>query len=236
MDINEMYKIVQYAVNKSQNGYVSPSQFNLLINQAQIDYQDFLLGQFQQYQYGKAAPRISYTKNEDIRQRMTPFINEATLSTDASGYVAYPVGYLQTDTIRTSNFKRVRFVQQDSLYSYFNSQIDPIITNPIYLLEKEGFRFYPNISTNSVALTNLKLTYVKVANTVSWGYSLDANGRPVFAPAGQVSPTPVVQTVEPLWYDVDKLEIITRILKLVGLNLQDGAVQQYANQIITQGQ
>jgi len=231
-----MYKIVQYAVNKSQNGYVSPSQFNLLINQAQIDYQDFLLGQFQQYQYGKAAPRISYTKNEDIRQRMTPFIDEATLNPNSTGFVAYPSGYLQTDTIRTSDFNRVRFVQQDSLYSYYNSEIDTIETKPIYLLEKEGFRFYPNTSSNSITLTNLKLTYVKVANTVSWGYSLDVNGRPVFAPAGQISPVPVVQTVEPLWYDVDKLEIITRILKLVGLNLQDGAVQQYANQIIQTGQ
>ena len=48
--------------------------------------------------------------------------------------------------------------------------------------------------------------------------------------------TPSTGTVQPVWYDVDKLEIISRILKLVGVSLKDGMVEQYANQVTTQGQ
>jgi hypothetical protein len=42
--------------------------------------------------------------------------------------------------------------------------------------------------------------------------------------------------VQPVWDDVDLLEIIARALKLIGLNLQDGQVQQYANQVTQTGQ
>jgi len=234
-----MYQICQYAINKSQNGYLTPSQFNLLANQAQISYQDYLLGEFQQYQYGRPQARVNYSQNSDTRQRLTPFILNAILNPDANGYVDYPsdvinkdgvnydVFYLQTDSITTKDFDRIRFVQQDSLYSYLKSEIDPIATNPIYLLADTGFQFYPNTTNNNTTLTNVKVVYVVGAPDMIWGYTLDDNGRPIFAPA---------YSKEPLWYDIDKLEIVARILKLVGVSLQDGQVEQYANMVTTQGQ
>jgi hypothetical protein len=169
---------------------------------------------------------------------------------------------VQADTIITTAFKRVRFVQQASLYSYYNSEIDPIATNPIYLLEPTGFQFYP------VTLGNAILTYVKNAPEIVWGYCL-VNNRPVYNPAPPptttttttttVGPTTTTTTgsptttttaapttttttlsctysVQPVWDDVDLLEIIARALKLIGLNLQDGQVQQYANQVTQIGQ
>ena len=80
MNVNDMYRICQFAINKAQNGYLTPSDFNLIINQAQVSYQDYLLGEFQQYQYGRPQARVSYSQNEDIRQRLTPLILQTTLS------------------------------------------------------------------------------------------------------------------------------------------------------------
>ena len=219
--VDDIYKIMQFCVNKSQNGYLSPSQFNLVINQAQTSYQTYLLGEFQQYQNGRAQSRITYSQNENIRQRLTPLLTKTALTIDGSGNVNYPSDYVQTDTIYTSEFKRVRFVQQDSLFSYKNSTIDPIDTNPIYLLESTKFQFYP------VSLGTATLFYIKNAPSIVWGYTLDGNGRPVYS---------LGTSVQPVWDDVDILEIISRALRIVGVNLKDGEVQQFANQIITQGQ
>ena len=234
MNINDMYLICQFAINKAQNGYLSPSQFNTIINQAQVSYQNYLLGEFQQYQYGKSQSRIGYSQNENIRQRLTPLIAETTLTINVlSGKVTYPTDYVQTDAIRTTGFDRVRYVQQDSLFSYYNSKIDPIATNPIYLIEPTGFQFYP------ITIGSAILTYVKNAPTMTWAYTLDANSRPVYAPPGQTQPpvqVPVSGSVNPVWDDVDLLEIIARALKLVGLNLKDGDVQQYANAVTQNGQ
>ena len=220
MNVNDMYRICQFAVNKAQNGYLTPSEFNLTINQAQVSYQDYLLGEFQQYQYGRPQARINYSQNENIRQRLSPLITSATLTINGSGEAAYPADYVQADTIITTAFNRVRFAQQDTLYSYYNSQIDPIATNPIYLLEPAGFQFYP------VTLGSAILTYVKDAPEIVWGYTT-VSGRPVYSSG---------TSVQPVWDNVDLLEIIARALKLIGLNLQDGQVQQYANQVTQTGQ
>ena len=220
MNVNDMYRICQFAVNKAQNGYLTPSEFNLTINQAQVSYQDYLLGEFQQYQYGRPQARINYSQNENIRQRLSPLITSATLTINGSGESAYPADYVQADTIITTAFNRVRFVQQDALYSYYNSQIDPIATNPIYLLEPTGFQFYP------VTLGSAILTYVKDAPEIVWAYTT-VSGRPVYSSG---------TSVQPVWDNVDLLEIIARALKLIGLNLQDGQVQQYANQVTQTGQ
>jgi len=222
MNVNDMYRICQFAINKAQNGYLTPSEFNLIINQAQVSYQDYLLGEFQQYQYGRAQARINYSENENIRQRLSPLITETTLTINGtSGEASYPNDYVQADAIITTAFKRVRFVQQDSLYSYYNSEIDPVATNPIYLIEPTGFQFYPK--TLGTAL----LTYVKEAPSIVWAYTT-VSGRPVYNP-------PPAST-NPIWADVDLLEIIARALKLVGVNLQAGQVEQYANQVTQQGQ
>jgi hypothetical protein len=220
MNVNDMYRICQFAVNKAQNGYLTPSEFNLTINQAQVSYQDYLLGEFQQYQYGRPQARINYSQNENIRQRLSPLITSATLTINGSGESAYPADYVQADTVITTAFNRVRFVQQDALYSYYNSQIDPIATNPIYLLEPTGFQFYP------VTLGSAILTYVKDAPEIVWAYTT-VSGRPVNSSG---------TSVQPVWDNVDLLEIIARALKLIGLNLQDGQVQQYANQVTQTGQ
>jgi hypothetical protein len=221
MNVNDMYRICQFAVNKAQNGYLTPSEFNLIINQAQVSYQDYLLGEFQQYQYGRPQARINYSQNENIRQRLSPLITQATLTINGtSGEAPYPADYVQADAITTTTLKRVRYVQQDALYSYYNSEIDPIETNPIYLLEPTGFQFYP--ITLGIAI----LTYVKDAPQIVWAYNL-VSGRPVYDSGA---------SVQPVWDNVDLLEIIARGLKLIGLNLQDGQVQQYANQVTQQGQ
>lgn len=227
MNINDMYQICQYAINKAQNGYLTPSQFNLLANQAQTSYQDYLLGEFQQYQYGRPQAKVNYSQNSDTRQRLTPFIFSATLNPDTNGLVNYPSEYLQTDSIVTENYDRIRFVQQDSLYSFLKSEIDPISTNPIYLLYDAGYKFYPNTTYNGVNLSNVKVTYVMNAPAMLWAYTLDVNNRPVYDP---------IASIQPLWYDIDKLELVARILKLVGVSLQDGQVEQYANQVTQIGQ
>lgn len=233
-----MYQICLYAINKSQNGYLTPEEFNLLANQAQTSYMDYLLGEFQQYQYGKPESRVNYDQNSNTRQRLVPFIHETILTVDLNGESIYPTNYLQTDALTTvSDYQRIRFVRQDSLYSFVNSQIDPVATNPIYVLIQSGFKFMP------FTLGSARLSYIGEPNYIQWGYCLDSNGRPIYNPSAPPITTTTTTTspgctysIQPLWYDVDILEIVARILKLVGVNLQMAQVEQYANQITQTGQ
>lgn len=222
MDVNDIYELMQYIIAKNMQGYLSPDEFNLTINQAQQSYQSYLLGNFQTYTPGRPVAKVELGQNSVVRQRLSPSIYNYNLAVDSTGFSPYPGDYLQADAMWSIyGNNRIRYVQQDSLYSFYNSVIDPVATNPIYLIEDVGFRFYP------VTTATAKLSYVRNAPNMVWGYTLDGNGNPVYD---------VASSTQPIWDDASMLEIIARALRMVGVNLQSAVVSQYAEEIKNQGQ
>lgn len=222
-NINDVYKIVLYAVGKNlQQGYVSPEDFNLVINQAQKSYTSYLLGSFQQYAPGRPEARVEFGQNSVIRQRLIPIIYTTNLSIDVTGFSPYPSDYLQTDAMWSYyGYDRIREIQQNQLYGVYNSKIDPIASWPVYMIENDGFRFFPN------NIGQAKMSYVMNPPDMVWGYTLDVNGVPVYNAAG---------SVQPVWGDASILEIIVRALRIIGVNLDYNQVSGYAVQIENQGQ
>ncbi len=117
--------------------------------------------------------------------------------------------------------KRVRYAEQNKLDAYYNSVIDPIATNPIYLIEDTGFQFYPS------SVYQAKLSYVKDAPAIVWAYTEDGNSRPIYNSA---------TSINPVWDDTACMDIIGRCLRMIGVNLQDISVSQYAEELKNQGQ
>lgn len=228
MTIDDMYNLIKFIIRKNQNGNLRPNDFNNIINVAQVSYMDFLLGEFQKYTPGRPFAAVEFGQNQDIRQRLSPFIPPpVTLTIDSNGNSPYPVGYLNSDAMTYGIYrKRVKYIQQDRLDSHLNSYIDPIVINPIYLIQSEqvsavGFQFYP---TN---LGTAYLSYIKRPADMFWNYTLDIYNRPIYNPVG---------SVQPQWQELDQLEIVVRALNQVGVNLQLRDVEQYSQQIKVAGQ
>lgn len=224
MNVNQVYEIIQYIINKNQDGYMSPDEFNLIINQAQTSFVTYLLGELQQYQYGRPQSRISFGQNEIVRGKITPLINSPLLLTiNAQGLSPYPVDYLAPDAMYDNSIyrNRIRFASQDKLHSYLASTIDPIESNPVYLIESTYLRFYPQ------NLGYARFSYIKEPPQMFWNSTDSIYGQPVYNPVG---------SVDPVFYDTEMLEIITRALKIAGVNLQTQQVIQYANEVNQMGQ
>lgn len=300
MSVDFYYSLMSYIFSKNkQQGFFSGSDFNLVINQSQQSVLSYLLRNFPKYQPNHPQQNVELGNNELVRQTLTPFIKEDTL-TIVSGLSDYPIDFEQVDAMYTSSMKRIRYVQQHYLPSYLESVIDPINTNPIYLIKQDGFQFYP---VNGTLLPSAILSYVSTPPPIVWAYQLDANQRPVYTtgiqgvpvikggsgysaatvafsapPAGGIQATGTVTIVggvitaivmtnngagynntsptvtltgtggtgallgspivsqDPLWYQVDMFEVISRALRMVGVSLDANGVSNYANQITTQGQ
>lgn len=233
MTVDDVYQLVLYATAKNASqGYVSPQDFNNTINQAQKSYVAYLLGSFQQYMPGRSVARVEFGQNTIVRTRLAPIIYWSNLSIDIDGFSPYPADYLQTDAMFTdAGYQRIRAVQQDSLYSFYNSVIDPVANNPIYILENDGFRFFP------VDLYSAKLSYVSNPSDIIWAYTLDVNGIPEYAPTQTgVGVYPTTGSQQPVWDDASMLEIIVRALAIIGVNLQMNVLEQYSMTIKNQGQ
>ncbi len=224
MTVDEVYSLVNYILNKNQQGNLPPSSFNQIINQAQFGYLDYLLGDFQKYMPGRPIAPVEFGGSAHIRHRLTPFIQQAaTLTVNAgTGFAPYPTDYEMWDAMYWGIYKqRVKYIQQDRLGVHLVSQISPVTRNPVFLSIYTGFTIYPhNIGTT-------ELSYIRTPATIAWNYTNDIYGRPVYNPATSVSPQ---------WDKIDMLEIIVRALAMIGVNLQAPVVSQYAQQIKEGGQ
>lgn len=217
------YTLVKKVLAKNiQQGYASPSDYNTFINQAQLMYLDYLLGEFEQYQYQRPIPRVQFGMNQQVRQSLTPLIGPfVPLTIDGTGLSPYPTNFQQVDAMMTAGNKAIRYCQQHQKDAFINSRIDPVATSPIYLIEDNGFQFYP------ATLATASLSYVKTPPQIKWAFTQDVNGRPVYDPVG---------SFDPVWYDLDMMEILSRTLRMFGVSLQANQVSQYANEIKTAGQ
>lgn len=226
MDVNQMYQIVLFAAGKNlQQGYVSPQDFYTTINTAQQQYLDYLLGEYQKYQIKRPIAVVEFGQNQRVRQSMSPLIYSTILGIDASGVATPPNDYELTDAMWSvyGNYN-IRFIQQDRQDSYLHSTIDPVADNPVYLINHEGFQYFP---ARPYGENQAKMSYVRTPPSIVWGYVLDSNGVPVYNPA---------TSQQPVWGDTDCSNIIARCLRLIGVNLDANVVNQYAEEIKQGGQ
>lgn len=222
--MNECYRVMLYAVAKNnQQGYLSPDDFNLCINQGQRMYLDYLLGEYQKYQVRRPIAVVEFGQNERIRDSVVPLIYGTDLFPNTTtGIAPFPSDYEYPDNMwGLYGFYNIKFVQQDRLDSYIHSSIDPIVENPVYLLQHEGFHFFPE------NIGSARLSYVRKPPSIVWGWLPDGNGVPVYNP---------LTSQDPIWSDTDIMQVIMRALQLVGVNLQIGVVIQYTNEVKNGGQ
>lgn len=221
MTVDEVYSIIKYILKKNQNGNLKPEDFNLNINVAQRQYVAFLCGSMSGYMQGRPLPKAEFGNNRTARQRLSTVIITSPITIDGTGSAPYPDGYIQTDQMyATSGIKPLRYVEQHKLSGVLYSRIDPVATNPIYLIQDTGFQFYPiNIGTANVS-------YVQNPPNIKWAYTLDVNGRPIYDS---------INSADPVFDEVAILDIIARSLLMAGINLQQNQVVQYANEVKTQG-
>lgn len=224
MDVNEVYQLCLYTIAKNRNqGYLSPDDFNRVINAAQRSYLDYLLGQYQKYQVRRPIAVVEFGQNERVRESLAPLIYNINVYPNTStGIYAFPYDFEYVDTMWTftGNYN-IRFAQQDRLDSFIHSSIDPIVSNPVYLIQHEGFHFFPE------NIGSAKMSYVRKPPSIVYATVNDSNGRPVYDP---------FNSQQPVWSDTDMLNIIVRALMMVGVNLQLGTLIQYSQAIKEGGQ
>jgi hypothetical protein len=220
---DEMYQIENYILNKNQNGNLSPEKFNLINNQAQFDYLNSLLGEIKKYTLGRPIPPSAWGMTARIRESLTPFIQPpTTISVDpVSGQALNPPDYEMWDAMWWGNNQRVKFIQQGRLYSHYNSTINPISRNPVFLSIYTGFQIYPT------TIGEVKLSYIRTPRMINWAATTDIYGRKVYNPNSSSAPE---------WQRMDCMQIMARALRMVGVNLQAGEVSQYAEEIKNLGQ
>jgi hypothetical protein len=195
VNIDTVYQRVLALTNKEQRGYVTPLEFNLLANQAQLDI-------FEQYFYD-ISQNEEMPGNDRQYSDIEHILNEkiSAFEIEQGNWIPTAVGgghnlpadlYSIGQIIYTENGKRY-ICEEVTTKEYMRLQNSPLAgpTNkrPVYIRFRSlgqtsgvesGIRVYGN--GGSILNTPISITYIKVPDKVEWGYVV-VNEKALYQPS-----------------------------------------------------
>ena len=233
INIDQLKTFFEFILNKNQvGGNITPSQFNVIVKQAQLD----LFNEYYnpQYQRGLAAQR-----GFEINQLMTDFFNSLLVSqlmiltkNGLFAEVNLPENYSHKSSAYVETYKTneecedcslgnceevgygvVRFIMDNQKGGVLKSRIAPAtVEYPFGRIENGKLKILPN------TVTSATFNYVRLPVTPIWGYALSGS-RPVYNPS---TSTDVELPI------IFMNELVAKMLTYKGINIREQQVQQFA--------
>ena len=218
-DINHIFKTINAITNKEQKGYVKPSQFNTLLQQAELDI--FEENYFKTIQANKLQRGVE--SDFQRTDALVPYLRHVTGS--ANGYVL-PSNYMHVVAV-FSGTTEVKFVRHSELGKILGSTIvAPSSSSPIYTIA-------PTANSESTPTTKINF-YTAPGGPNSMSYKVVYLARPTVPVNGHY----VVQANTGLFdiststaLDAPKTEhtkIMHKVLQYLGIHLKEGDILNYA--------
>lgn len=232
--INEIRNTVLAILNKNNNGYLTPEEFNLFAKQAQLEV-------FEGYFYSlnnwisKRNIRRSHSGFADITKELEEVLDiftvRKTLTHVAGGQFDLPDNWytlLKLEINNTSGLTEIERVNHYKVSQLLMSNLTaPNTTYPAYVLGPEADATPPNPVANTVQVypdtiqADVDLVYVRYPVAPKWTYeSIGPDGDPVF------NDTNVdFQDFElPL---SDAIDITIKICEYAGISIREKEVVQF---------
>tara|TARA_R100001460_G_scaffold59302_1_gene99120 strand:- start:14470 stop:15162 length:693 start_codon:yes stop_codon:yes gene_type:complete len=214
VNIDTVYQTVLAIANKEQRGYVTPQEFNLFANQAQMEI-------FEQYFYDEnqfsriPGNSTEYSDMLDLlKEKISIFRQEANIALSlSSGLGVFPFSMYRLGNIHvgTSKEYKVQEVNKDELLNINNSIIAPSLTTPVFIKNGNEFTVYP-IGAYSGSI----VTYIKSPAPVNWSYNvIDENAIYYPNSSAHFELHPSEQT-----------SLVMKILSYAGITLKDNTLYQ----------
>ena len=225
--IDTVYQRVLGILNKEQRGYLTPQEFNLFANQAQMDL-------FEQYfydinQFGRIPG--NETEYSDMLNMLNEKINlfETTQAPNRiNNHFELPADLYRLGAIIYSNLTTNSFGQpmtelieaekinaKDFLYINSSPLTKPKNVRPVYVANSQGFKVY-----GDAEITNdIEINYIKRPARVEWRY------QTVFGEALYDSQN----SVDFELHSSEEVELVYKILELAGLSIKDINMYNIAN-------
>ena len=226
VSVDTVYQRVLGILNKEQRGYVTPQEFNLFANQAQLSI-------FEQYfydinQFGRLHGNdTEYSDMLNIlEEKIQIFEQTDTLAYGTSSFTL-PSGIYRLGSVIYSNITTDAFGVQstalieaelinkkDFLYINLSPLTKPTNTRPIYTYRGDEVQVFGDAEID----TNVSCNYISKPASVSWAYQM------VFGEALYDATNSVDFPLHPS----EETNLVLKILELAGILMNDPGLYQIA--------
>ena len=221
VNINTVYQRVLAIANKEQRGYITPQEFNLLANQAQLDI-------FEQYFYDLnqfsrlPGNETKYADMVDIIEEkisvFEKFRQDVTMSSGGVGTLPtnnHKLGVVSYNT-GSGGYVEIEHINQNELNTYINSPLTaPTSTRPLYIKTSEtAIQVYPTTITSGVTCN-----YIAKPASVVWNFTT-VLGEALHNSNG---------TINFELHESEETELVLKILELAGVTIKSPDLYQLSD-------
>tara|TARA_R100000541_G_scaffold12266_2_gene20649 strand:- start:376 stop:1089 length:714 start_codon:yes stop_codon:yes gene_type:complete len=225
ISIDTIYQRVLAAANKEQRGYVTPQEFNLFANQAQMDI-------FEQYFYDlNQFDRLPDNNTEFsnitnlLDEKISVFKQVKALTGGSGGEFILPAptgvdDFYRLGTVMYNSKYPVEEIEHEELYRIQLSPLSaPSQTQPVYIRKKntsgqQVVQVFPNV------VSGITVTQIHKPNKVNWGYVV-IDGKALYNASAAVNFE---------LHASEEKELVNKILLLAGIMLKDSGLYASATQ------
>jgi|TARA_R100001460_G_scaffold28061_5_gene56345 hypothetical protein len=233
VNVNTVYTRVLAISNKEQRGYITPQEFNIFANQAQMDI-------FEQYFYD-LNQFIRLPGNSTVHADMVKILEEKIdifekfnqdVTMSSGGVGTLPDYYRMGDLFfnNSGTYVKIDKIKQNKIYSILNSPLtSPTVSNPVYI----------NTSSGTTAATREKSIQV-YPTTITSGVTCNLIATPTAVEwaGGVVNGVSLYNSSSSVNFDLhasEETELVIKILELAGVSTKQSDIAQYAAQKDVQG-
>tara|TARA_R100001510_G_scaffold30876_1_gene27568 strand:+ start:1312 stop:2034 length:723 start_codon:yes stop_codon:yes gene_type:complete len=227
INIDTVHQRVLAIANKEQRGYITPQEFNLFANQAQMDI-------FEQYFYDlnqfdrRLANDTEYSNMVSLlEEKISPFEkyrvamsavngNTLTLPTDVYrlGTVFYaPTGAYDVE-VQQINKKELVYMERSPL-------AQPSGDYPVYTRKTDTtIKVFPSSPPSTYTVNNVTCNYVCRPTDIVWGFET-VGGTALYNSGASTNPQ---------LHESEETLLVLKILALAGVSIEDPQLYQIATQ------
>jgi hypothetical protein len=235
INVNTVYQTVLMILNKEQRGYMTPTEFNKVATQVQLEIFEKYFDDLNQQLRVPQADTDYADRQENIDEKIAIFktfgnANYVTVNSSLS-YFNLPsvdtygeaVSFYRMGNVMYDNEKIVqRLDRHDFSYVKRSKLTKPTTLNPVYLYENQKL-FVKPISITS----NIQVDYVRKPKDVIWGFTTGNLGQYIWNENPYTGVGSTGSTSFEL-HESEQSEVILKILIYAGIVIRDPQIVQAA--------
>jgi len=230
--IDTVYQTVLALANKEQRGYITPQEFNLFADHAQMEiFEQYF---FDLYQFKRIPQNHNPSTNpvDFINEKLDFFRVRAFLAGDANlgagdnndSTFELPDNHYRTISVnrRNNSGSGATICQRVEWNIYHEMTGSPLLiphdSRPVYVVYQSGGN---RIITNPSSPNGVEVFYIRKPNKPEWTYVV-LNDKALYNPSGNA--------VDFELHPSEQKNLVNKILKLAGISIEDAGLVQVATQ------
>lgn len=239
INVNTVYQTVLMILNKEQRGYMTPTEFNKVATQVQLEIFEKYFDDLNQQLRVPQADTDYADRQENIDEKIAIFKtfgdavynsslpNNPYFTLPVSDLYGNVVSFYRLGNVLFNNEKIVQRLDRHDFYYINNSKLTkPTMVNPVYLYENQKLFIKPVSIIN-----NIQVDYIRKPNDVIWGFTPGTLGQYVYNEDSYSLTNPTGSTNFEI-HESEQTEVILKILLYSGIIIRDPQVVQTAAALV----